>query len=248
MAAASGAGEGRLVGNVRHGRWASPRAWRCWWRSAPDWRPVGQAARREVRYDTPVPQPWTSSSPRQDARPQPSSAPPGVVNFTVTNKNASSVTEVELRQADGYLLAEQPNLAPGVLGGISASLTDGTYQIYCPGADQTTSTLHGDRRLHRPDVEEESPAGAGGAALQQLDHDGDGAAGERHPSLRLSSRSGEPGSGRIALRSRSCGLRERRGGHRDLWHPLPGHRRPDREFRQPVRCSRGSTRSKRPCG
>ena len=44
---------------------------------------------------------------------EPSSAPPGVVNFTVTNKNASSVTEVELRQADGYLMAEQPNLRPG---------------------------------------------------------------------------------------------------------------------------------------
>jgi iron uptake system component EfeO len=72
---------------------------------------------------------------------QPSSAPPGVVNFTVTNKTASAVTEVELRQADGYLLAEQPNLAPGVLGGISASLNDGTYQIYCPGADQTMSTF-----------------------------------------------------------------------------------------------------------
>jgi iron uptake system component EfeO len=72
---------------------------------------------------------------------QPSTASAGVVNFTVSNKNAPSVTEVELRQADGYLLAEQPNLAPGVLGGISADLSDGTYQIYCPGADQTLSSF-----------------------------------------------------------------------------------------------------------
>jgi iron uptake system component EfeO len=71
----------------------------------------------------------------------PSSAPPGVVNFTVTSKNASSVKEVELRQADGYLLAEQPNLAAGLLGGITANLSDGSYQIYCPGAGQTTSTF-----------------------------------------------------------------------------------------------------------
>ena len=70
---------------------------------------------------------------------EPNSAPPGVVNFTVSNKGASSVTEVELRQADGYIMAEQPNLAPGVLGGISADLNDGLYQIYCPGADKTTS-------------------------------------------------------------------------------------------------------------
>jgi iron uptake system component EfeO len=71
----------------------------------------------------------------------PSSAPPGVINFTVTSKNASSVREVELRQADGYLLAEQPNLAAGLLGGITADLSSGSYEIYCPGANQTTSTF-----------------------------------------------------------------------------------------------------------
>jgi iron uptake system component EfeO len=64
-----------------------------------------------------------------------------VVNFTVTSKNAPSVNEVELRQADGYLLAEQPNLADGLLGGITADLSVGSYQIYCSGADQTTSTF-----------------------------------------------------------------------------------------------------------
>ncbi len=71
----------------------------------------------------------------------PSTAPPGVVNFTVTSKNSSSVQEVELRQSDGHRLAEQPNLAPGLLGGITADLGDGTYQIYCPGATETTSTF-----------------------------------------------------------------------------------------------------------
>jgi iron uptake system component EfeO len=72
---------------------------------------------------------------------QPSSAAPGLVNFTVSNKNAPSVTEVELRQSDGYLLAEQPKIPPGKLGGISADLKDGTYQIYCPGATQTTQSF-----------------------------------------------------------------------------------------------------------
>jgi iron uptake system component EfeO len=71
----------------------------------------------------------------------PSTVAPGVVNFTVSNKNAPAVTEVELRQADGYLLAEQPNLAPGVLGGMTADLGNGTYEIYCPGANQTTVTF-----------------------------------------------------------------------------------------------------------
>jgi iron uptake system component EfeO len=70
---------------------------------------------------------------------EPSTVPPGVVNFTVSNKNATSVTEVELRKSDGYLLAEEPNLAPGTLGGISADLSAGFYEISCPGADRTTA-------------------------------------------------------------------------------------------------------------
>ncbi len=72
---------------------------------------------------------------------EPSTVSPGVVNFTVSNKNATAVTEVELRHSDGYLLAEEPNLAPGTLGGISADLSAGFYEIYCPGADQTTATF-----------------------------------------------------------------------------------------------------------
>ncbi len=70
---------------------------------------------------------------------EPSTVPPGVVNFTVSNKNATAVTEVELRQSDGFMLAEEPNLAPGTLGGISADLSAGSYEIYCPGANQTTA-------------------------------------------------------------------------------------------------------------
>lgn len=73
--------------------------------------------------------------------PEPSTVAPGVVAFTVTDKGSSSVTEVELHQPDGYLLAEQSNLSGAVRGGFSATLSDGTYRIYCPGASQTTANL-----------------------------------------------------------------------------------------------------------
>jgi iron uptake system component EfeO len=71
----------------------------------------------------------------------PPSVSPGTVTFTVTDKNAPMVTEVELRQPDGYLIAEKPNLTNATPSGFSASLSDGTYQIYCPGATQTLSNL-----------------------------------------------------------------------------------------------------------
>ncbi len=73
--------------------------------------------------------------------PDPPNVSPGTVTFTVTDKNATMVTEVELRQPDGYLIAEKPNLTNATPGGFSASLSDGMYQIYCPGATQTLSNL-----------------------------------------------------------------------------------------------------------
>ncbi len=58
----------------------------------------------------------------------------GPVTFTVTNKDATSITEVEL-VSDQRILGEKENLAPG-LGSVTFTVTlgGGTYQIYCPGA------------------------------------------------------------------------------------------------------------------
>ena len=58
----------------------------------------------------------------------------GPVTFTVTNKDAASITEVELI-SDQRILGEKENLAPG-LSPVSFTVTlgGGTYQLYCPGA------------------------------------------------------------------------------------------------------------------
>ncbi|QWA13112.1 EfeM/EfeO family lipoprotein [Sodalis ligni] len=60
----------------------------------------------------------------------------GPVTFSVTNKTATSITEVEL-QSNNRILGEKENLAPG-LPTVSFTLTldGGAYQIYCPGAKQ----------------------------------------------------------------------------------------------------------------
>jgi iron uptake system component EfeO len=64
------------------------------------------------------------------------SAKAGPVTFSVTNKTATGITEVEL-QSDNRILGEKENLAPG-LPTVSFTLTlgGGKYQIYCPGAKQ----------------------------------------------------------------------------------------------------------------
>ncbi|HKN96862.1 MAG TPA: iron uptake system protein EfeO [Pseudonocardiaceae bacterium] len=66
-------------------------------------------------------------------RPEPASAPAGVVNFNVGNDGAGSVSEAELLSG-GRMLGEQENLSPGLSGGFSLHLDNGRYQIYCPGA------------------------------------------------------------------------------------------------------------------
>ncbi len=67
--------------------------------------------------------------------PSPKSVDAGVVNFTVSNGGADSVSEAELLSG-GRMLGEQENLSPGLSGGFSLRLDNGTYQIYCPGASQ----------------------------------------------------------------------------------------------------------------
>ncbi|WNI15381.1 iron uptake system protein EfeO [Actinacidiphila sp. ITFR-21] len=80
----------------------------------------------------------------KDCAPTPATVPAGAVKFTVKNKNSAKVTEAELLDG-GKMLGEKENLTPGLSGDFSLSLTAGTYQVYCPGADtdKTTFTVTG---------------------------------------------------------------------------------------------------------
>jgi iron uptake system component EfeO len=62
------------------------------------------------------------------------SVPAGPVTFTVANKDAPGISEVELVK-DQRILGEKENLAPG-LDPVSFTITldGGKYQLYCPGA------------------------------------------------------------------------------------------------------------------
>ncbi len=60
--------------------------------------------------------------------------PAGPVTFRVQNESSTAITEVELLQ-DQRILGEKENLAPGLAPvTFTATLTGGSYQVYCPGA------------------------------------------------------------------------------------------------------------------
>lgn len=62
------------------------------------------------------------------------SAKAGPITFTVVNKTATAITEVEL-QSNNRILGEKENLAPGLPPtAMTLTLGGGTYQLYCPGA------------------------------------------------------------------------------------------------------------------
>lgn len=69
------------------------------------------------------------------------SAPAGPVTFSVTNKTATSLTEVEI-ESDSRIIGEKENLAPGLpTVSLTLTLNGGTYQIYCPGAAKETQAF-----------------------------------------------------------------------------------------------------------
>lgn len=72
-------------------------------------------------------------------------APAGPVSFTVSNKDASGVSEVELL-SDKRILGERENVIPGLKPvSFTVTLAGGEYQLYCPGAatENTPFTVTG---------------------------------------------------------------------------------------------------------
>jgi iron uptake system component EfeO len=64
----------------------------------------------------------------------------GGVTFTVVNKDATAVSEVEVLSG-GRIVGEKENLPPGFTGTFTVSLQAGSYTLYCPGASSERRTL-----------------------------------------------------------------------------------------------------------
>ena len=67
-----------------------------------------------------------------------SGATAGPVTFTVTNRTATAISEIEL-MSDTRILGEKENLAPGLPPvSFTVTLGGGHYKLYCPGAKEET--------------------------------------------------------------------------------------------------------------
>lgn len=57
----------------------------------------------------------------------------GGLTFTISNKDATGITEFELLSGE-RIVGEKENLPPGFSGSFSLNLQPGDYEMYCPGA------------------------------------------------------------------------------------------------------------------
>jgi iron uptake system component EfeO len=64
----------------------------------------------------------------------------GGITFTITNKDATSVSEVELLAGE-RILGEKENVPAGLGGQFAVKVDAGKYTVYCPGAQQERSTI-----------------------------------------------------------------------------------------------------------
>lgn len=75
-------------------------------------------------------------------KPNPAKTEAGTIAFDVTNDGANGVSEAELLESDGQgILGERENITPGLSKTFSLKLGEGTYKVYCPGAQQDTWTF-----------------------------------------------------------------------------------------------------------
>lgn len=60
----------------------------------------------------------------------------GPTKFLVSNKDAASVTELEILEGN-HVLGEVENIKPGVSRSFTISLQPGTFEMYCPGGSKS---------------------------------------------------------------------------------------------------------------
>jgi iron uptake system component EfeO len=65
------------------------------------------------------------------------SVPAGSVKIVAANPGTSKTDEIELKNADGIILGERENLAPGLSGDFTLTLQPGTYTLNCTFQNDT---------------------------------------------------------------------------------------------------------------
>jgi iron uptake system component EfeO len=66
--------------------------------------------------------------------------PAGPLTFSITNQDATAVSEVELQSGE-RIVGEKENLPPGFSGSFVVNVDAGHYSLYCPGAKTENTAL-----------------------------------------------------------------------------------------------------------
>lgn len=74
----------------------------------------------------------------QGCSPDHASVPAGPVTVLVSNGGTSRTRELELRNAEGFIVGERENLVPGLSGSFSLDLQPGSYVLVCPSSGNLT--------------------------------------------------------------------------------------------------------------
>src|ERR1700734_361409 len=82
------------------------------------------------------------TTPPSGCPPVPARVPSGVVEVVVSNLDAPTVSEVEVRSANlSQVLGEKENLIQGMSARFSISVAEGNYVVNCPGAARSHCAL-----------------------------------------------------------------------------------------------------------
>lgn len=83
--------------------------------------------------------------------PNPARVPVGNVEVIVSNLDAPTVSEIEIRTMNlSDVLGEKENLVEGLSGAFSIDLASGSYVVNCPGAAQSHWQLVATARAKKP--------------------------------------------------------------------------------------------------
>ena len=173
----------------------------------------------------------------QGCSPTAASVPAGPVRIEVSNPGTTKTDEVELKNADGIIMGERENLAPGLSADFTLTPPAGPVraELHVPERAARQRQAHGHRAAAAPGTHGRRPrARRGGRGLPGLRRAQTPRARRRRRSVHRRAAGGRPQKAKDALRPRALPLRGDRADRRELRRSRPRDRRARQRRRRPV--------------
>ena len=164
----------------------------------------------------------------------------GPTTFEISSGSSGKVTELELKNQDGIILAERENVVSGIKSSFSLNLQPGRYVLSCPNGDEEDN---GVARRQRQGLVRRFPGGRQAPRrrderLPRLHRAAVEPAARPDEAVQCGARERQPRPRQGALRADPLLLRDDRAGRRELRRPRPGDRRPGERRRKPRQVDR----------